>query len=124
MEDGHDERGRAPALRSQGDRSYSHSLVLRLTQPLPRAGFPAVEPGHVEQQAQLAVLPDEPLELGHKALVIRWCQLPAVFFIELNGHFGLLFAFRPGSTSNFESPACLRRACRCTACARSACPAS
>ena len=44
---------------------------------------------------QFSVLPDEPLELGHKVLVICFCQLPAdvndenlpaVFFIELNGH--------------------------------------
>jgi hypothetical protein len=45
------------------------------------------------------VLPDESLELGHEVFVIRFCQLatdvsdeslPAVFFIELNGHVGLL----------------------------------
>ena len=65
-----------------------------------RAGFPAVETGHVEQHAQFSVLPDESLELGHKVLVIRLCQLPAdvndenlpaVFFIELNGHLELLW---------------------------------
>ena len=65
-----------------------------------RAGFPAVEAGHIEQHAQFSVLPDESLELGHKVLVICFYQLPAdvngenlpaVFFIELNGHFRLLW---------------------------------
>ena len=64
-----------------------------------RAGFPAVKTGHVEQHAQFSVLPDESLELGHKVLVICFGQLPAdvndenlpaVFFIELNGHIELL----------------------------------
>jgi hypothetical protein len=36
-----------------------------------------VEAGHVKQQAQFSVLPDESLELGHKVLVIRFRQLPA-----------------------------------------------
>jgi hypothetical protein len=36
-----------------------------------------MEAGHVEQQPQFSVLPDEPLELGYKVLVIRSCQLPA-----------------------------------------------
>ena len=61
---------------------------------------PAVETGHVEQHAQFSVLPEESLELGHKVLVIRFRQLPAdvnnenlpaVFFVELNGHFELLW---------------------------------
>src|SRR5664280_1425871 len=65
-----------------------------------RPGFPAVETGHVEQHAQFSMLPDKPLELGHKVLVICFCQLPAdvndenlpaVFFIELNVHFGLFW---------------------------------
>jgi hypothetical protein len=64
-----------------------------------RASFPTVEGGHIEQQAQLSVLPDESIELGYKVLVICFYQLtadvndkhvPAVFFIELNGHFELL----------------------------------
>src|ERR1700722_7304486 len=63
-----------------------------------RAAFPAVETGHVEQQAQFSVLPDKSLELRHKVLIVRCCQLPAdvndenlaaAFFIELNGHSGL-----------------------------------
>jgi hypothetical protein len=63
-----------------------------------RAAFPAVETGHIEQQAQFSVLPDKSLELGHKVLIVRCCQLPAdvndeklaaAFFIELNGHSGL-----------------------------------
>ena len=64
-----------------------------------RASFPAVETGHIEQHAQFSMLPDESFELRHKVLVIRLGQLaadvnrehlPAVFFIELNGHFGFL----------------------------------
>src|ERR1039458_1412844 len=107
---------------------------------LPRcAGVSTVEIGHVEQHAQFSVLPDESLELGHKVPVICFCQLPAdvndedlpaVFFIELNGHLALLSrlstvsliqahassppavslsAFRPDSTSSFGSPTCPRR---------------
>src|SRR5580765_8890977 len=58
-----------------------------------RAGFPAMEAGHIEQHAQLSVLPDESLELGRKVLVIRRYQrradvndeqLPAVFLAELD----------------------------------------
>src|SRR5208283_146304 len=64
-----------------------------------RCGFPSVKAGHIEQHAQLPVLSYESLELRHKVLVIRLYQLaadvnyehlPAVFFIEFNGHFGLL----------------------------------
>jgi hypothetical protein len=88
-----------------------------------------VETGHIEHEAQFSVLPEESFELGHKVLVIGLCQLPAdvnhehlpaVFFIELNGHFAFLsfvsvaagasspevahrFSFRPVSTSNCES---------------------
>ena len=60
---------------------------------------PAVETGHVEQHPQFSVLPDESLELRDKMFVICFCQLaadvndenlPAVLFIELNGHIGLL----------------------------------
>ena len=60
-----------------------------------RAGFPSVEAGHIEQHAQLSVLPGESFELRHNVLVIRPCQLAAdvngeylaaMFFIELNGH--------------------------------------
>jgi hypothetical protein len=60
-----------------------------------RSGFPTVKPGHVEQDTQFAVLPDESLELGLETLVIYFCELPAdvndqnlpaVLFIELNGH--------------------------------------
>ena len=59
-----------------------------------------METGHVEQRAQFSMLPDESLELGHKVLVICFYQLPAdmngehlpaIFFIELNGHFRLLW---------------------------------
>ena len=63
---------------------------------LPRcARFPAMKTGHIEQEAQLSVLPDEPLELGHKVRVVLLYQLPAdvndedfagVFFLELNGY--------------------------------------
>jgi hypothetical protein len=68
-----------------------------------RAGIPAVETGHIEEHAQFSVLPEESLELGHKVHVIRLGQLPAevnhenlpaVFRIESNGHFGLLEDFR------------------------------
>src|SRR5579871_241080 len=62
-----------------------------------RASVPAMETGHIEQQAQFSVLPEESLELRHKVLVICFYQLPAdvnsenlpaVFFIKLNGHWG------------------------------------
>src|ERR1035437_1523144 len=65
-----------------------------------RASFPPVEAAHIEQHAQFSMLPDEPLELGHKVLVIGFGEcpdevsdeiVPAVFFIELNGHFKLLW---------------------------------
>jgi hypothetical protein len=39
-----------------------------------RSGFPAMKSGHVEQHAQLPVLPDEPFELRHEARVIRLRQ--------------------------------------------------
>ena len=64
-----------------------------------RAGRPAVETCHVKQDAQFSVLPDESLEFGHKVFVICFDQLsadvydenlPAVFFIELNGRIGFL----------------------------------
>jgi hypothetical protein len=63
-----------------------------------RCSFPSVKAGHIEQHAQLSVLADESLELRHKVLVICLYQLaadvndkhlPAIFFIEFNGHFGL-----------------------------------
>ncbi|MGA8149058.1 MAG: hypothetical protein WB870_16005 [Gallionellaceae bacterium] len=56
-----------------------------------RTGVPATESGHVEQHAQLPVLPNEPFNLWHKLLIIRLYQLAAdvndeqlavVFFIE------------------------------------------
>ena len=64
-----------------------------------RPCVPAVETAHVEQNAQFSVLPDESLELIHKVLVICLHQLsadvkdeylPAIFFIQLNGHLELL----------------------------------
>ena len=42
-----------------------------------RAGFPAVEAGHIEQEAQLSVLPQEPFEFRHKVRVVLLYQLPA-----------------------------------------------
>ena len=64
-----------------------------------RTGVPAVETGHVEQHAQLPVLPNKPFNLWHKVFVIRFYQLAAdvndeyisaIFFFKLNGYFGLL----------------------------------
>jgi hypothetical protein len=61
-----------------------------------RASFPAMEAGHIEQHAQLSVLPNESVKLRYKSLVIGLYQypvdvngehLPVVFFIELNWHF-------------------------------------
>ncbi|MHB1215170.1 MAG: hypothetical protein ACYCY9_09305 [Thiobacillus sp.] len=63
-------------------------------------GVPAVKTGHVELHAQLPVLPNKPFNLWNKLLVMRFCQLSAdmngeqfsaVFFTELNGHFGFLW---------------------------------
>jgi hypothetical protein len=60
------------------------------------AGFQAVQRSHVNQHAQRSMLPDKPLEFGHKALVVCFHQLPAdlndnnfstVLLIELNRHF-------------------------------------
>src|SRR5664279_2320596 len=78
-----------------------------------RASFPAVEAGHIEQHAQLSVLPDESLELGYKVLAICFYQLPedvndenlpAVFFIEVNRHWALL---------RFVSGQCVFHVCSC-----------
>jgi hypothetical protein len=64
-----------------------------------RTSLPAVETTHVKQHAQSSLLPDESLELGHKMLLICFCELPAhvndedlpaVFFVELNGHIEFL----------------------------------
>ena len=53
--------------------------------------------GHIEQHAQLSVLPHEAFELRHEPLVVRDDQFPgdvncehfpAVFFLNLNRHNG------------------------------------
>ena len=41
-----------------------------------RASFPAMEIRQFEQEAQLSVLPDEPIEFGYTALIISFGQLP------------------------------------------------
>jgi hypothetical protein len=67
-----------------------------------RSGVPAMETSHIEQHAQFSMLPEESLELRHEVPVICLYQLsadvnnenlPAVFFIELNGHWGSFGSF-------------------------------
>ena len=58
--------------------------------------LPTVETGHVEQHAQLSVLPDELFKFRREPLIIRLGQnpgdvnrwkIPAVVFIYVNRHF-------------------------------------
>ncbi|MGA7951007.1 MAG: hypothetical protein WCA45_12725, partial [Thiobacillaceae bacterium] len=63
------------------------------------ADIPAMEAGHIEENAQLSVLPDKPFNLRHELIVICLYQLAAdvngeqlagVFFVELYGHWRFL----------------------------------
>src|ERR1035437_4628952 len=79
---------------------WAKCLMSNLMASHSASASPPSRAGDFEEQSHSSVPRDESLELGHKVVVICFCQLPAdvndedlptVFFIELNGHLELLW---------------------------------